>query len=63
MGANYPVGLPQEPPATHCLVNNTGYGQNAGQQGCGPEQWAKKWRGAAVPLCVEEGELGPHLTY
>jgi len=23
MGGNYLVGLPQEPPAAHCLVDNT----------------------------------------
>jgi len=31
------------PPAAHCLVDSTGYGQNAGPRGCGPEQWAEKW--------------------
>jgi len=25
-GGNYPVGLPREPPAAYCLVDNTGYG-------------------------------------
>jgi len=34
MGCNYPVGLPQKPPATHCLVDNTQLHHNLRYSSC-----------------------------
>jgi len=48
MSGNYPVGLPRQPHAVHCLVDNVGYGQNVGLQRCRPQQWAKS---GEVLLC------------